>query len=91
MVLEIGPGGNAHPRADVLLELEFNDEKEAEIQRSSSPPLITDKKVVYYDGTYFPFEKNEFDYVICSHVLEHVEDTDGIQCAEDQCHRNRRA
>jgi len=27
---------------------------------------------VYYDGLKFPFKDKEFDYVICSHVLEHV-------------------
>ncbi|MBA3034977.1 MAG: class I SAM-dependent methyltransferase [Desulfobacterium sp.] len=72
-VLEIGPGGNPHPRSDILLEMEFDDEKEAEIQRSNTPPLITDKKIIYYNGTHFPFKSKEFDYVICSHVLEHVE------------------
>ncbi|MFH2045591.1 MAG: methyltransferase domain-containing protein [Pseudomonadota bacterium] len=71
-VLEIGPGGNPHPRSDILLEMKFDDEKEAEIQRSYMPPLKTEKKVVYYDGNHFPFENKEFDYVICSHVLEHV-------------------
>jgi ubiquinone/menaquinone biosynthesis C-methylase UbiE len=38
--------------------------------------LQTTKKVVYYDGKKFPFEDSEFDYVICSHVLEHVDDVD---------------
>ena len=28
-VLEIGPGGSPHPRADVLLELRFDDPREA--------------------------------------------------------------
>jgi hypothetical protein len=30
--------------------------------------------VVYFDGGSFPFREKEFDYVICSHVLEHVDD-----------------
>ncbi len=27
---------------------------------------------VYYDGTFFPFEENSFDAVICNQVLEHI-------------------
>ena len=34
--------------------------------------METDKPVVYYDGGKFPFKDGEFDYVICSHVVEHV-------------------
>ena len=77
-VLEIGPGGAPHPRSDVLLEKRFNDLDEAEGQRGFAPPL-KDKykgKAVYYDGGRFPFQNKEFDYVICSHVLEHVEEVD---------------
>ena len=34
------------------------------------------KPVYFYDGGSFPFDDNEFDYVICSHVIEHVEDVE---------------
>lgn len=74
-VLEIGPGGSPHPRADIFLDLDpatFKDEEEALYQRGSAPELKTKKAIVYYDGKTFPFNDNEFDYVICSHVLEHV-------------------
>lgn len=73
-VLEIGPGATPHPRADVLLEKRFHDPGEQSEQRGNTPELRTDKTVVYYDGGVFPFRDNEFDYTICSHVLEHVED-----------------
>ena len=33
-----------------------------------------DKKFVKLDGNRLPFEDNHFDFVIASHVLEHVED-----------------
>ncbi|MBL0358841.1 MAG: methyltransferase domain-containing protein [Chitinophagaceae bacterium] len=38
--------------------------------------LKTDKPVVTYDSEVFPFADKEFDYVVCSHVLEHVDNVD---------------
>ena len=71
-VLEIGPGAFPHPRANVLLDKMF-DEDEASAQRGHLPAVHTGKELVYYDGDRFPFDDKSFDYVICSHVLEHVE------------------
>ena len=79
-VLEVGPGNAPHPRADVLLERRF-DPREALEQRGRTPDLVTDKTLVHYEGGRFPFADGEFDYVICSHVVEHVEDVEGF-CAE---------
>ncbi|MCL5784050.1 MAG: class I SAM-dependent methyltransferase [Patescibacteria group bacterium] len=73
-VLEIGPGGTPFTRSDVFLELRYKNQKEAKFQRGNTKKLKTNKPVVYYDGGRFPFLDKEFDYVICSHVLEHVED-----------------
>ena len=33
---------------------------------------INEQIDVYYDGTYFPFEDNSFDAIVCNQVLEHV-------------------
>lgn len=74
-VLEVGPGSLPHPRADVYLEKNFSAE-EAYIQSGYAQPVKLDGKVVYYDGAVFPFEDKEFDYVICSHVVEHVASDD---------------
>ncbi len=71
MVLEVGPGGTPHPRSDVLLEKRF-DEKDAWEQRGRTTKLKTKREIIYYDGGRFPFDDNAFDYVICSHVLEHI-------------------
>jgi len=77
-VLEIGPGGASYHRADVLLEKRFDHPSVAEAQRAFTPPLETTKEVVYYDGGRFPFDDKQFEYVICSHVLEHVEHVDAF-------------
>lgn len=79
-VLEIGPGNSPHPRANVLLERAF-DEDEALKQRGGTGILETSKTIVFYDGGCFPFEDDAFDYVICSHVIEHVDDVEFF-CSE---------
>jgi len=63
-ILDIGCGYRAHPKASVI----------ADIQDFSN----------YYKGRSFiqikekelPFKDKEFDFVIASHVIEHVEDVD---------------
>lgn len=77
-VLEIGPGAHPHHRSDVLLELDYKNESDRNAQFGHSEKLVSDKKVIFYDGKKFPFKDKEFDYVICSHVLEHIEDVPGF-------------
>jgi SAM-dependent methyltransferase len=72
-VLEVGPGGTPHPRSNIFLELKYDDECEWRLQRGNVDGLKTNNPVIYYDGNIFPFSDKEFDYIICSHVLEHVE------------------
>lgn len=72
-ILEIGPGSTPFYRSDVFLELRFDDERKAISQRGEIVESFeTDKPVFYYDGHEFPFMDKEFDYIVCSHVIEHV-------------------
>lgn len=75
-VLEVGPGGAPHPRSNVLLERRYASEEEWAAQRGMAPRLESEDRTVYYEGGRFPFADKEFDYVICSHVIEHVEDVE---------------
>jgi len=70
-VLEIGTGASPYPRSDVFLDKSF-DEHEAYKQCGEQEHVQYVKPIYYYDGKTFPFQENEFDYIICSHVLEHV-------------------
>jgi SAM-dependent methyltransferase len=75
-VLEIGPGSDPHPRSDVLLELKYGTDEDRKAQFGHGTGLQSDKKIVFYDGTIFPFADQSFEYVICSHVLEHVDNVE---------------
>lgn len=74
-VLEVGPGASPYYRSDVLLERSFTADELLK-QNGNNGKLVTDKKIVFYNGGIFPFNDKEFDYVVCSHVLEHVDSTD---------------
>ncbi len=76
-VLDVGPGADPHPKATTLLEIKASEEELA-AQRGYTKLKPTNKETVFYDGKVFPFKKNEFNYVICAHVLEHVEDVEGF-------------
>lgn len=61
-VLDIGCGFGAHKKATVICD----------IQDLSN--FYHDKNFVKLDGNILPFKDNEFDFVIASHVIEHVKD-----------------
>jgi len=61
-ILDIGCGYRAHPNASVI----------ADVQDFSNYYKV--RKFVKINGKKLPFKDKEFDFVIASHVIEHVED-----------------
>jgi SAM-dependent methyltransferase len=67
VVLDIGCGNFPAPRAAILADY-FPD---AQFHRSGA--LTEDRPVVVCNIERLPFLNHAFDFVICSHILEHVE------------------
>ena len=71
-VLEVGGGHNPHPRSNVVVD-KFSD---SNYHRSGNIKVFKNQTFQEADGENLPFKDNEFDYVICNHVLEHVDNPD---------------
>lgn len=69
-VLEIGPGDNPTVRADVLADKYLDYDK----HRCGAMRIYPHQRFVNAAGEALPFSDKEFDYVICSQVLEHSDD-----------------
>lgn len=76
LVLDVGSGDKPHWRADVLLD-RFVDDAHAG-QRSGTARARVDRPLFDADAEDMPFADQVFDYVICSHVLEHVHHPDRV-------------
>ena len=76
LVLDVGSGDKPHWRADVLLDRFPGDEHGG--QRSGASVARVDRPLFDADAADMPFADKVFDYVICSHVLEHVEHPDAV-------------
>lgn len=69
-VLDVGGGHDPHPRANVVVD-KYDDDN---THRCGDLVVKKNQTFIKADGESLPFEDNEFDYVICKHVLEHVDD-----------------
>ena len=63
-VLDIGCGYTAHQNATVICDVQDLSQ------------YYKDKKFIKLNDRKLPFKDKEFDFVIASHVIEHVEDVD---------------
>lgn len=66
IVLDVGSGSNPHPRSDILL-----DRLDSASHRGGDAMLI-DRPAVIGDALKLPFKDKSIDYIIASHVLEHI-------------------
>jgi len=82
IVLDIGSGDRPHPRANILIERFIDDSS----QRGG--PVVTEgRPLVIGDITALPFLHGSIDYIICSHVLEHMESDGQLEQALNELMR----
>ncbi len=66
-VLDIGSGDGPAPSADVLCDRFVGDDTER------TAPIRLDRLFVSGDVEHLPFKNRAFDFVYCSHLLEHTQ------------------
>jgi hypothetical protein len=68
LVLDVGSGGNPYPRSDVLLD------RLGGAEHRSGVAMKIDRLAIIGDATKLPFKDKSFDFIIASHILEHMPD-----------------
>lgn len=70
-VLDVGSGHRPNRRANVLIDNELNETEHRSGKKASVP---SDKLMVVGDALHMPFKDKEFDFIIASHIAEHIDD-----------------
>jgi ubiquinone/menaquinone biosynthesis C-methylase UbiE len=73
LVLEIGSGNNPHFRSNVLFDKYIDDNTER-----GETNIIIDRPFVSGDACKLPFKNNSFDYIICKHLIEHLDNPEKL-------------
>ena len=68
LVLDVGSGGNPYPRSDVLLDRLGGAEHRCGVA------MKIDRQAIIGDAAKLPFKDKSFDFIIASHILEHMPD-----------------
>lgn len=74
-VLDIGSGYNPHPRADILADKFLGDNTE---RTGRDVLLVKGKPFVMADACHLPFATKSIDFIICSHIAEHVDEPENF-------------
>lgn len=68
LVLEVGSGQRPHFRSDVLCDMFLDDNTE----RAGGSTLLKDRPMICGNAEQLPFRDGAFDFLIASHLLEHL-------------------
>lgn len=73
LVLDVGSGDKPFWRADIIIDKYLKDD-----QQRHSGSMLYDKRKIFIEGDVenLPFKDKSFDFVFCSHLLEHVKNPD---------------
>lgn len=66
LVLDVGSGGTPYPRSDVLLD------RLTGAEHRCGDSMMIDRHAVLGDAQKMPFKDKAFDFVVASHILEHM-------------------
>jgi len=66
LVLDVGSGGTPYPRSDILLD------RLTGAEHRCGDSMMIDRPAVFGDAQRMPFKDKAFDFVVASHILEHM-------------------